>query len=932
MASFRLGVALCAVVLVSVGCDTPSGGNDAGGGGSGGQAPELSSVSPERGPVAGNTLVTVNGANFEAGATVTFGDRAGTGVTVLTKRKISVLSPPGNAAGAVAVTVANPDGQKASLLAAFTYETGGGTQLEESVVVNPLDGKDTSGSATPKVTIVGHVQVRGVTKGMGQGPGLKAQVGVAMTLSTPPAQTDFTWTDATYAGDVDGLVQGDLGRDAYQAEVMVPAATGSDAKVVRLAARFSLDDGASWTLADKDGSANGVQESQVPKLTISRPVIGWCKLGGENVDPPPDLGRKVGETGPTIFGQVYAEGITPGTGAGQGIVGQLGYGAPGSNPETWTWAAAMFNRESGGGQNDEFRAVLPVPAAGVYKFAYRFALASGPWKYCDADGLQVDDFTEAQAGTLRVTAPGVDQCALQFPATIDARTGRPSGLVYGRVYAMGITEAAGAGAGVSADLGVGPSGSLPDAGGWVWTAATYNVEASNGWEEWQAQLQGPDAGPFSYAYRFRHQAGAYLFCDLDGSGNGYSPAQAGSGTSKAADIDDCVLEGPNTLVTTPGGAVPAVSTLVKAVTVTDSAGQGANVTAQVGYGAVGSDPSMWTTWTAASYLNDETGGLDRYRQGFTAPGSNGSFDVTYRVRYGTGAWQYCDRDGSANGYRTNLVSQLTVASASIQGCNLQFVDKGTVPSGDRVTAYGRVRVPGLSDRDGGTPGLRAQFGVGTQGDNASTSAEWGWQEAHFNVDVPASGEDEYALTFQPAYNGTRAVSFRVTLNNGANWTYCDLNGSGTGGYEVGQQHALQVTDHQDFGFCNLQFPADAGTTSDAGVRVYGQLFSQGETPNPTLGVTAEVGTGNKVEDPGLAWTWSRAGFGSTTGNNNEYLLDLVRPPGITRYAFRFSRDGGSWCYGDLDGNGKNGAGNPWAGFSGDGQGGASNLGILTVVP
>ncbi|MBX7096949.1 MAG: IPT/TIG domain-containing protein [Myxococcaceae bacterium] len=896
----------------------------------GNQPPSVSSILPDRGPLSGGTTVTVNGSNFLDGAVVKFGEGLGTQVMLQSKRKLTVVSPATVAPGAVAITVVNPDGQNATLLGAFTYESPEQKLIDQALVVNPLSATDSSGAASPKVTIVGHVSVTGVTKGAGQGAGVKAQVGVAKMLSATPAATDFTWSDAAYAGDVDGLAAGDLARDAYQADVMVPAAMGVDATVYRLAARFSIDDGATWVLADHDGSANGVQEAQLPTLTVSRATVDWCKLGGEVTDPPPVVKLKTGDTGPTVYGQVYRAGVTPGNGAGAGIAGQLGYGAPGTDPAGWTWVNATFSRESGNGQNDEFQAALPTPAPGDYRFAFRFGLNGGPWKVCDADGTDLGGFTEDQAGVLTVSGPGVDSCVLQYPSTLEARVGRPSGTVYGRVYAKGITEAMGAGTGISGDLGVGPAGSLPDAGGWTWTPSTYNVEAPGGWEEYQASLTGPAAGSFAYAYRFKHQSSPYTYCDLDTSDNGYSPAQAGSGTSAPVGIDECVLEGPLSLVAPTGTAVPAVSVRVKALTVTDLPGQGAGVTAEVGYGPKGSNPSTWSAWSAAAYSADVMA-FDRYAGGFTAP-ANGTYDVAVRVRYQSGAYAYCDGDGSANGYQSAQAAQLTVAPAAVSACKLQFVDKGAVASGDPVTAYGRVRVPGLSEKDGGTPGLRAQFGVGTAGTSADTNVEWGWAEAPFFTDITAAQQDEYALTFQPAYNGSRAVSFRVSLNNGASWTYCDLDGSDVGGYSQAQQAALTVNDHADLNFCNLQFPSDAGAFTDGGARVYGQLFVQGETPNAAATFVAQVGIGQKVEDPGLAWSWTPAAFNVTAGNNNEYTALLVRPVGNYRYAFRYSRDGGSWCYGDLDGNGKNGTGQPWGGFYGDAPGGGQNLGQLTVSP
>ncbi len=51
--------------------------------------PTVSSVSPNNGPVAGGTAVTITGTNFAAGATVTFGGTAATNVVVVNGTQIT---------------------------------------------------------------------------------------------------------------------------------------------------------------------------------------------------------------------------------------------------------------------------------------------------------------------------------------------------------------------------------------------------------------------------------------------------------------------------------------------------------------------------------------------------------------------------------------------------------------------------------------------------------------------------------------------------------------------------------------------------------------------------------------------------------------------------------------------------------------------------
>ena len=65
--------------------------------GSGGMTlPTVSSVSPNSGPTAGGTAVTITGTNFAAGATVTFGGTAATNVTVVNSTTITATTPAGS--------------------------------------------------------------------------------------------------------------------------------------------------------------------------------------------------------------------------------------------------------------------------------------------------------------------------------------------------------------------------------------------------------------------------------------------------------------------------------------------------------------------------------------------------------------------------------------------------------------------------------------------------------------------------------------------------------------------------------------------------------------------------------------------------------------------------------------------------------------------
>ena len=83
-------------------------------------APTLSSVHPDSGPVTGGTQLWLYGTGFDPNATVTVGGLPCSNMT-WTQASVMSCSVPPHDYGAVSVSVTNPDGQNATLAAAFTY-------------------------------------------------------------------------------------------------------------------------------------------------------------------------------------------------------------------------------------------------------------------------------------------------------------------------------------------------------------------------------------------------------------------------------------------------------------------------------------------------------------------------------------------------------------------------------------------------------------------------------------------------------------------------------------------------------------------------------------------------------------------------------------------------------------------------------------------
>ncbi len=82
--------------------------------------PSITSVSPNSGTANGGTSITINGANFQYGATVTIGGRPAT-VQTWTGSYIYATTPTGQSTGTVDVVITNPDNQSVTLTGGYTY-------------------------------------------------------------------------------------------------------------------------------------------------------------------------------------------------------------------------------------------------------------------------------------------------------------------------------------------------------------------------------------------------------------------------------------------------------------------------------------------------------------------------------------------------------------------------------------------------------------------------------------------------------------------------------------------------------------------------------------------------------------------------------------------------------------------------------------------
>ncbi|MGD0089958.1 MAG: IPT/TIG domain-containing protein [Planctomycetota bacterium] len=86
-------------------------------------APAISGISPASGTINGGTNVTITGTGFGNPAGVTFGTAPAQSVSFVSATQLAAVAPAASAAGAVDVTVTNPDNQSVKASGGYTYTT-----------------------------------------------------------------------------------------------------------------------------------------------------------------------------------------------------------------------------------------------------------------------------------------------------------------------------------------------------------------------------------------------------------------------------------------------------------------------------------------------------------------------------------------------------------------------------------------------------------------------------------------------------------------------------------------------------------------------------------------------------------------------------------------------------------------------------------------
>jgi hypothetical protein len=546
--------------------------------------------------------------------------------------------------------------------------------------------------------------------------------------------------------------------------------------------------------------------------------------------------------------------------------------------------------------------------------------------------------------------PSIPWANTQFPAT-GAICSNDNFLVYGQVNIPGVTEGAGPGSGITAQLGYSTSNTNPSGSGWTWIDATYNSQGSGSGsnnDEYKGTLSGLSAGTYYYAFRYKLNCGAWQYGGYSASGGG-----TWNGTSN--------VNGSLTIRENPTSSdAGSTQNICEGTTATLSA----------------NSPSVGTgQWTIVS------GGTGTFSD---ASSPSSTFTPT-------AAGTYVLRWTISNGSCTSSSDvTINVTSGILNFVNTQFPGSASICQGGTVTIYGQVYEPSVTEAAGQGSGITAEYGYSSTNTDPS-SASWTWTSATYlgQGSSPNGNNDEFSATFGAALPpGSYFYAFRYRLN-GCAWQYggysasgggtwngtSNVNGSltirenptssdagstqnicegttatlsanspfvgtgqwtivsgGTGAFSDASSPSStftptaagtyvlrwtisngsctsfsEVTINVTSGilnFVNTQFPGNATICLGQTANVYGQVFEPSVTPGAGQGANIEVQVGynNTNNDPS---TWSGSNWVNATynaaviGNNDEYIVTFgsALSAGTYYYAFRYRLNGCTWQYG-----------------------------------
>jgi glycosidase len=169
-----------------------------------------------------------------------------------------------------------------------------------------------------------------------------------------------------------------------------------------------------YVLRGVDKLGNEGKPSKEANATPAFP-IGYAVL-----QYPKTISQVISANFTTVYGQIFVDGLTNAGGDPGLILAAVGFGAPASDPATWTWAPMAYNSGHTGDNNYEYQGGLRADAPGTYAYLVRFSDDGGrSWVYGDQDGFYPDNPGTNSPGVMTITASSDTTAPMAPAASID---------------------------------------------------------------------------------------------------------------------------------------------------------------------------------------------------------------------------------------------------------------------------------------------------------------------------------------------------------------------------------------------------------------------------------------------------------------------------------------------------------------------------------
>ncbi len=575
--------------------------------------------------------------------------------------------------------------------------------------------------------IYGQVYAAGVTSGTVQGSGVEAQFGYNTSNNNPNLWPAGNWSNAIFNSQT---VNNNNNEFKGTFSGLAPG-------TYYYTFRYRLTSGCQWQYGGYNIGGGGFWD-------------GTANVNGQlTITPTHTITLSSGNASPTLCAS------TPLT----NIVFAVG-GATGASITSGSFPTGVTGSYSGGNYT-----ITGTPTqAGT--FPYTITTSGGS---CTP---------QTQSGTITVK-PVFTYANLQFPASgIICQSGTFT--AYGRVYAAGITEAGGAPANTTAELGYGPQGTNPNT--WTnWTTATWNAQFGND-DEFVATLSSLTPGAYDYAFRFSLNGCTYQY---GGTGGLWSSGTSGTLTVNAtataptfiagATSSRCQEAGPVTY----GASIPSSTGITLTYTL-DQPSLDAGNTIVAGTGAVtftsgwtgqsiitatahstagcGSDASSTHTVSTAAPVTPAVSIAITSGSNPTCAGSNITFTATAtNTGGGTVLYNFKVNGASVQNLSSNTYSTSTLTQGKTVSCTISITDGNCI----NFTTANTLTDITISVNTGYT-----WTGSGNV-NNFSDPNNW------LCLQAPASGQ---SITVQPGKTTTIPADFEIANLNLGTGSIINLNG------------------------------------------------------------------------------------------------------------------------------------------------------------